>query len=221
MTTASRALLLDLGGTVFRSGSELMRSYGRHEPRAGRVVRRNGPFGPERDESWVRLLRREITEREYWALRADEVGRALGERWGESDLMHALYSMPGEELMRPEATDLIADARAEGIPVGVLTNDLGAFHGDAAIARHPFLAEVDVLLDGSATGVLKPDPEAYRLACEAPERAPQEIVFLDDMPWNVSAGTAAGMIAVLVDMLRPEQAFDTARDHLGLARRAA
>lgn len=219
--TAGRALLLDLGGTVFRSGSDMMASYGHHEPRARQVVRRNGPLGPEHDELWERMLREEISEREYWAQRAVDVGLALGERWETQDLMHALYTAPGEELMRPEAAELIAHARDEGIPVGVLTNDLTAFHGDAAMARHPFLADVDVLLDASVTGVLKPDPEAYRMAAERLGRPPQEIVFLDDMPWNVTGAAAAGMIAVLVDLLYPERAFDTARDLLELASRAA
>ena len=219
--TAGRALLLDLGGTVFRSGSEMMARYARYEPRAGQVVRRNGPLGPERDELWERMLRAEITEREYWAQRAVDIGLALGERWETPDLMRALYTVPGEELMRPEAAQLIADARAAGIPVGVLTNDLTAFHGDAAMARHPFLAEVDALIDAAETGVLKPDPEAYRMAVERLGRPPEEIVFLDDMPLNVEGAIAAGVIAVLVDLVHPEHAFETARDLLDLDSRAA
>ncbi len=59
------------------------------------------------------------------------------------------------------------------------------------------------------------------MAAERLGRPPQEIVFLDDMPWNVTGAAAAGMIAVLVDLLYPERAFDTARDLLELASRAA
>ncbi len=219
--SAARALLLDLGGTVFRSGSEMMAVFGEHEPRVRDVVARRGPLGPEHDELWAAMLREEITEREYWAHRAAELGSALGEDWGVRDMMQALYSLPGEELMRPEAEALIADARRGGIAVGVLTNDLVAFHGEDAMARHPFLAEVDVLQDGSVTEVLKPAPEAYRAAAERLGRHPGEIVFLDDMPWNVSGAKRAGMIAVLVDLEHPARGFDEARELLDLERRAA
>ncbi|MDT7614973.1 MAG: putative hydrolase of the superfamily, partial [Pseudonocardiales bacterium] len=71
-----KALLLDLGGTVFRSGSEMMGLFGEAEPAVREVVARRGPLGPERDELWERMLRSEISERDYWQLRSDEMGAA-------------------------------------------------------------------------------------------------------------------------------------------------
>lgn len=217
----ARALLLDLGGTAFRSGSELMGLLGDREPAARAVVARRGPLGPERDGMWEAMLREEITEREYWARRAAEVGAALGRPgWSTRDLMHALYDSD-LELMRPEATALVADARAAGVAVGVLTNDLLAFHGEQAMAAHPFLADVDALVDGSVTGVLKPDPRAYALAAQQLGRAPSEIVFVDDMPWNVAGARRAGMIALELDLTDPGAVFAVARGALDLVRGAA
>lgn len=212
----TRALLLDLGGTVFRCGSEMMGRYGEHRPAVRDVVARRGPLGPEHDPLWDAMLAAEITEREYWGRRAAEVGRALGEEWDVRHFMHELYSLPGVELMRPGAADLIADARAAGHRVGVLSNDLVAFHGDAALSRHPFLAAVDALVDGSVTGVLKPDPQAYALAAEQLGAPPTDIVFVDDMPWNVEGARAAGMIALQLDLTDPAAVFDAARTALGL-----
>lgn len=218
---APRALLLDLGGVVFRSGAEMLAAFGRHEPRARGVVARRGPLGPEPDELWERMLRQEISERDYWSARAAEIGHALGQGWDARELMDAIYGVPGEPLIRPVAEALIVDARAAGIAVGVLTNDLTAFHGEGAAARFPVLADLEVLVDASLTGVLKPDPRAYRIAAERMRRPPAEIVFLDDMPWNVTGAQEAGMIAVLVDLVRPELAFEAARQLLDLQRRAA
>lgn len=217
-----RALLLDLGGTVFRSGSEMMGLLGEAEPVTRDVVARRGPLGTEPDVLWGEMIREEITEREYWARRSDEVGAALGRPgWPIQEYMHTLYALGSDDLIRPEAAELIADARAAGIRVGVLTNDLRAFHGDTAMATHPVLSDVDALVDASDTGILKPDPRAYALAAERLRTPPADIVFVDDMPWNVAGARRPGMIALELDLTEPGTAFDAARTELGLERSAA
>lgn len=213
----SPALLLDLGGTVFRSGAEMIAVWAEHEPRIREPAARRGPLGPELDPTWERMLREEITERDYWALRAAEFGRVLGQEWRIPDLMREMYAVPDEPIMRPEAAALIADARAAGVAIGVLTNDLQAFHGEESMSRDPFLADVAVLIDGSVTGILKPDPRMYEMAAEALGRVPAEIVFVDDMPWNVEGARRAGMVGVLLDLAHPALAFDVARQALRLA----
>lgn len=215
-----RGLLLDLGGTAFRCGSEMMGLYGEREPAVRDVVARRGPLGPEPDALWEAMLREEITEREYWRRRAVEVGAALGRTWQVRDFMHALYTL-ADDVVRPACAELVADARAAGVRVGALTNDLRAFHGATAMARHPLLATLDALVDGSVTGVLKPDPRAYALAADALELPPAAIVFVDDMPWNVEGARQAGMIAVKLDLADPSGAFDRARTELDLDREAA
>jgi putative hydrolase of the HAD superfamily len=216
-----RALLLDLGGTVFRSGSELMALLGDAEPATAAVVARRGPLGPEPDALWDRMIREEITEREYWQRRSDEVGAALGRDWPIQEFMHTLYALCGDDIIRPEAAALIADARAAGIAVGFLTNDLRAFHGETAMTAHPVLAGVDMLLDGSVTGVLKPDPRAYALAVGELGHVAGDIVFVDDMPWNVTGARKAGMIALELDLRDPAAVFARAREELGLEAEAA
>lgn len=217
-----RALLLDLGGTVFRSGSEMLALLGDAEPATAEVVARRGPLGPEPDDLWDRMIRSEITEREYWQHRSDEVGAALGRPgWPIQEFMHTLYALAGDAIIRPTAAALVADARAAGHRIGVLTNDLRAFHGDTAMTAHPVLAQVDVLVDASVTGILKPDPRAYALAAQALDTAPGDIVFVDDMPWNVTGARAAGMIAVEVDLTDPDAAFAVARRELDLDAEAA
>ena len=108
-------------------------------------------------------------------------------------------------------------AKADGITVGALTNDLRAFHGDGAMSSHPLLSTLDVLVDGSDTGVLKPDPRAYAIAVDRLGRPPEEIVFVDDMPWNIAPARRAGMIALELDLSDPGEVFSRARTELGLA----
>ncbi len=213
---SARALLLDIGGTAFSSGLERMALLGEREPATRPVVARRGPLGPEPDPQWDAMLRGEITERGYWQARSDEVGEALGRPgWPITEFMHLLYGLV-EDGMRPEAAALVADAQAAGIPVGALTNDLRAFHGEGAMARHPALLGLDVVVDASVTGILKPDLRAYAIAAEALGLPAPSIVFVDDMPANVDAARAAGMIALLLDLADPAEVFGRARKELGL-----
>jgi putative hydrolase of the HAD superfamily len=160
-----------------------------------------------------------ITEREYWRRRCAELGAALGHPgWTLQEFMHLLFAHSG---LRPGADRLVTDARAAGVPVGVLTNDLRAFFGESSMSVHPFVGAVDVLVDGSDTGVLKPDPQAYALAARRLGLPPEEIVFVDDMPWSIEGARRAGMVTVLLDYRDPDAAFDAARAAVGLQRRAA
>ena len=214
-----RALLLDLGGTVFRSGSELLGLLAEREPRVRAVAARRGPLGTEPDPLWDRMIAAEIGERDYWHARSAEIGAALGRDWPIQEFMHLLYEQRAEvgaDIVRPEAAALIGAARAAGIRVGALTNDLQAFHGGAGMSAHPLLAELDALVDASVTGVMKPDPRAFALGAEALGADPADIVFVDDMPWNVAGARRAGMIAVEVDLRDPAAAFERAARELGL-----
>jgi len=211
-----RALLLDLGGTVFVSGLERLALLPSYDAALSGIAARRGPVGPEPDPLWDALLRGELTERAYWQARSDEVGAALGRPgWPITEFMHLLYGLQAE-VLRPAAGALVADARAAGRRVGVLTNDLRAFHGETAMAEHPVLAGMDALVDASVTGILKPDPRAYALAADALGTPASEIVFVDDMPANVEGARAAGMTALLLDLTDPAEAFDRARKDLGL-----
>jgi putative hydrolase of the HAD superfamily len=61
------------------------------------------------------------------------------------------------------------------------------------------LREVDAVVDGSRTGVLKPDRRAFELALEALGTAAPDTVFVDDQPVNVAAAAAVGLVTVRFD----------------------
>ena len=113
----------------------------------------------------------------------------------------------------------MTDAKAAGLRLGALTNDMTAFHGPEWVARQEHLKLFDVIVDASLTGVMKPDPRAFRDGAEALGLPAEQIVFLDDMPWNVEGARQAGMTAVRVPWDDPAPAIDTARDLLRLGPR--
>jgi putative hydrolase of the HAD superfamily len=113
----------------------------------------------------------------------------------------------------------MTDAKAAGLRLGALTNDLAAFHGPGWVERQEHLKLFDIIVDASLTGVLKPDPRAFASGAEALGLPAEQIVFLDDMPWNVEGARQAGLAAVRVPWDDPRPAIDTARDLLRLGPR--
>lgn len=211
-----RGLLLDIGGVVVDTGLHLLPRLAEREPAIRPLLERIGGLGSARDELWQRMLRREVSERDYWAQRAAEVGAALGQRWDTRAMMDWLHRLPREEWLRADVVALMADASAAGVPLGALTNDMGAFHNPDWAAQQEFLELFDVIIDASVTGVMKPDPLAFLSAAEALGLPPGQIVFLDDMPWNVAGAREVGLLAVQVPQDDPRPAVDAARSLLAL-----
>jgi putative hydrolase of the HAD superfamily len=211
-----RGLLLDLGGVLYATGIDLAGRLAEREPAMWPVIERIGGIASDRDELWQQMLRREVSEREYWELRAAQLGAAVGETWDTRTLMNRMYELPEQDWLRAETVELMAAAKAAGLRLGALTNDMTAFHGPEWVERQEHLKLFDVIVDASLTGVLKPDPGAFSQGAGALGLPPEQIVFLDDMPWNVEGAQRAGMIAVRVPWDDLGSAIDTARELLGL-----
>ena len=209
-------LLLDIGGVVHNTAMHLVRRLAEAEPAMQPALERIGGLASDRDELWQRMLRRQVSEREYWAQRAAEFGAAVGETWDTRAMMHRLYELPQQDWLRTEMVDLMAEVKAAGLRLGALTNDMTAFHGPDWVEQQEHLKLFDVIVDASLTGVMKPDPRAFRGGAEALGLPPEQIVFLDDMPWNVEGARQAGMTAVRVPWDDPAPAIDTARTLLRL-----
>ncbi len=212
-------LLLDIGGVVHNTGVRMVERLARREPAMRPVIEEIGGIAGDRDELWQRMLRRQVTERDYWAQRAAELGAAVGETWDTRALMDRFYQLPEHEWLCAPTIELMTDAKAAGLRVGALTNDMTAFHGPEWVARQEHLKLFDVIVDASLTGVMKPDPRAFRDGAEALGVPAEQIVFLDDMPWNTEGARQAGMTAIRVPWDDPVPAIDTARELLRLGPR--
>ncbi|NMO91045.1 HAD-IA family hydrolase [Actinomycetospora sp. TBRC 11914] len=214
-----RALLLDIGGVLLTSGHERMAELGVRRPELASFTDVRGLLGPATDPAWDDVLAERSRERGYWAARAAEYAALVGDSSdrGVPALMEVLYpEVEGIEHFRPEVVALMDDAHAGGLVVAALTNDLAAFHGEADLTDHPVLSRFDTIVDGSVTGVLKPDPGAYRIALEALGCAADEVVFVDDIPGNCAGARRAGLVTIEVDLRDPGVAFGRVRDALGL-----
>ncbi|MDP5347761.1 MAG: hypothetical protein NWQ32_05155, partial [Paracoccaceae bacterium] len=167
MTMTERALVLDFGGVISRT---LFETHDLTEAALGLppgTLTWRGPFDPASDPLWQDMQADRITERDYWRLRTAEVALLTGQNWTEmADFVRAARGADPDAVIRPEFRSAIARARAAGIRLAILSNELDLFYGEDFRARLPFLADFDVIVDATHTGVLKPDPAAYRLCLD-------------------------------------------------------
>jgi putative hydrolase of the HAD superfamily len=118
--------------------------------------------------------------------------------------------------VRPEAWSTVRKAKAAGLRVGILSNELELFYGRETIERLDILKLMDCLIDATHTQILKPDPRAYALGCEALGLPRSQIVFLDDQQRNVDGGRKAGLLAVRLDVTRPVEGYSEVERLLSL-----
>lgn len=210
-----KGLLLDVGGVVIRTPFEMLAPTERRLGLTAGALGPRGPFDPDGDAAFARVRDGTLGEREYWRRRAREAAPTLGSEPTPRALFRILFDADEDEVVRPAVRALIRSERRAGRPVGLLTNDLEDFHGPGWVGRMGVFDAVDVLVDASRTGVLKPDPEAFRLGVEAMGMAAGRLVFVDDQPVNVAAAADFGLHAVPFDPTDVDGSLAHVRSALG------
>jgi len=202
------AVLLDIGDVITAPVWDQLDDL---ERVTGRQFVGRGPLDPDGDELWQRHLAGEMSYNEYWEAYAASNGF---DDWRQ--LFRELTIHVPERFGDQDAYDLMADARAGGYKVGVLTNDGVSISGPDFFATIPEFAALDAFVDARLNGTAKPDPEPYLRAAEALQTDVTRVVFLDDLPACIDGARAVGMTAVLVDPLDKTPAFQETRHLLGL-----
>lgn len=216
MTSGARALVLDFGGVVTRT---LFETHAMTEAALGLApgtLEWRGPFAPETDPLWRDMQAGTITERDYWLTRTREVGALVGRDWSRmAEFVVAARAGDPMAIIRPEALDAIARARQAGARLAILSNELDLFYGTGFRGRLPFLADFDVIVDATHTGILKPDSRAYDMVVEALGIPAGACVFVDDQARNIAGARVVGMQTVHFDVRRPVESYAQALAMLG------
>jgi putative hydrolase of the HAD superfamily len=196
-----KALLLDFGSVMSVSVFERHRDTEAELGLAPGTLGWMGPIAPDTDPLWQAMQRDEITERDYWATRARELGECVGEPgWDMLAMLTRIRQVDPNAVVRPQVAQLIREARARGIKVGILTNELELFYGKQFLTRMDVLREMEMIVDATHNNILKPDPRAYALAIEALGLKPEEILFVDDQFRNIVGGVKAGLQTQFFDL---------------------
>jgi putative hydrolase of the HAD superfamily len=189
-----RGLLLDFGSVISVSIFERHRQTEEALGLPKGTLTWLGPLAPETDPLWQSMQRDEISERDYWAIRARELGEAVGERdWDVLTMLTRVRQVDPNMVVRPEMQRLIRTACERGIKVAMLTNELELFYGKEFLSRMDVLKHFDAIIDATHTGTLKPDPGAYAMAIDAMALPAQDILFVDDQFRNIAGAVKAGL----------------------------
>lgn len=204
----SRALILDFGGVISRT---LFETHDLTERALGLPTGSldwHGPFDPANDMLWQRMQADKITERDYWLERTREVGALLGEKWTEmSQFVRAARGAEPDAVIRPEFREAIATCKAQGVRLAILSNELDLFYGADFRDKLPFLADFEVIVDATHTGILKPDPRAYRETLDRLALPASACVFVDDQARNIAGAKAIGLPCVHFNVAHPGDSY--------------
>ncbi|MCU1600121.1 MAG: hydrolase [Frankiales bacterium] len=192
-----RAVLFDFGGVFTDSPFEAFGKYadsiGATRDQIDAIV--FGGYGVDGDHPWHRVERGEIT------LEAARDGiLALGEEQGlVVDIWQVFMTMSANQGgLRHGLVEHVRVLRAAGLKTGIVTNNVVEFR-EHWRAMLPVAELFDVIVDSSEVGERKPNPAIFRRAVALLGLQPDEVLFLDDYPGNVTAAQELGMRAVLVD----------------------
>jgi HAD superfamily hydrolase (TIGR01509 family) len=134
-------------------------------------------------------------------LAGEKLGRFLGEVGREGLIMSELNELVLAELeggVDPMvgALELVELLRADGVPVGLVSNSPRRFierSHEVAATGMPF----DVVVSGHEVPEAKPAPDAYLEACrQLGVRPGDRVVALEDSPSGVKAAVAAGLFTI-------------------------
>lgn len=210
-TTPARrfdALLLDIGDVIT---APVFDQFDELEGHIGRTLDGRGPLDPSGDPTWQRFERGEISYYEYW-----EQYAALNGYDDWRMLFRELAIHLPHRFGDPDAYALMAEAKAAGYRVGVLTNDGVGISGRDYFDQFEEFTALDAFVDAREFGSKKPEPEPYLRAASALSTTPDRVVFLDDAQYCIDGAHAVGMTGVLVDPLDKREGFDRTRTLLGL-----
>lgn len=204
-----RALFLDAAGTLIEPAEPVAGVYARHAAAKGlnlEIGRIKAAFADlftgTGDPEWGAHPEGDTAEREWWR---QLVGATLGRAAGASldgDLVEssfqglfAHYADPAAWHVFPEVSQVLAEARAAGLRLAVVSNFDRRLHG--ILSGHGL--HFDAVITSADARARKPDPRIFSTALAALDLRPEEVLHAGDSPSADLEGAArAGIAARLV-----------------------
>ena len=180
-----RGLLIDWGGVMTSDVFEAFAAFSRAEGLDLDHVKRAFASDPEARELLAGFERGTREPADFEA----RFGALLGVADHEGLIRRLFAGLRQDRTMQ----DAVAGFRRAGVRTGLLSNSWGGESYDRARFGELF----DVLVVSGEEGIRKPEPEIYALAAERMGMAPEELVFVDDLPGNLKPARALGMATVV------------------------
>lgn len=190
-----RAVLFDYAGVMTEDIrpviTDLATASGADPGELGRLLA--GDYGMDASmHPWHRVERGEMSVDDLVAWGREE-GLVRGWSLDLRELMTGLMAVP----IRAAVVEKARRLRGDGYRTALITNNAKEL-APLWRAKLPVDELFDQVVDSSAVGFRKPEPEIFDLALERLAAAPREAVLLDDMEVNVTAARARGLHAIQV-----------------------
>ena len=186
MADRKQGLLVDFGGVLTTNVFESFAAFCEAEGLAPDRVRDLFRSDPDGRRLLFDLELGKLTEEDF----ERRFGAALGLAPDRADgLIDRLFG--GMKADRAMENAVIA-AKRQGVKTGLISNSWGAERYE--LDRFPELFDGWVI--SGEEGIRKPDPAIYALGAERIGLAPEETVFVDDLPGNLKPARELGMATV-------------------------
>eukprot|EP01062_Namystynia_karyoxenos_P028691 TRINITY_DN21698_c0_g1_i1.p1 TRINITY_DN21698_c0_g1~~TRINITY_DN21698_c0_g1_i1.p1 ORF type:complete len:565 (+),score=123.13 TRINITY_DN21698_c0_g1_i1:72-1766(+) len=213
------AVIFDIGGVIMQSPMDGFHRYEREKGLPHNYINVNIHRRTKTGGAWQRLERSEVGMpqflRDFKAELEDPATLEGYVAWLRERRMPVPEQLPAAvtgidtaELMRrmtaatstPQWSLVIAAAccRAHGLKIAALTNNFKADGPSTSSFSGGVFSLFDTVVESALTGLRKPDPRIYHLACERLGVDPGRCVFLDDLGLNLRPARAMGMGTVRV-----------------------
>jgi putative hydrolase of the HAD superfamily len=209
MRAVIRALFLDAAGTLIEPAEPVAEVYARHAAAKGIHLETStiqaafsGLFSGIGDPEWSAHSEGDAAEREWWqqvvgATLCRAAGASLdGELVGACfEDLFAHYADPAAWHVFPEVQPVLAEARAAGLRLAVVSNFDRRLHG--ILAGHGL--HFDAVITSADARARKPDLAIFKAALAALDLHPGEVLHLGDSPAaDIEGAARAGIDARLV-----------------------
>ncbi len=126
--------------------------------------------------------------REYWNL----IARDAGVEWSPAQLQQLWAADIRSWIsVEPGTVQLLAELHAGGTRVALLSN--AGFDFSDPFRHSPMAAYFEAMFVSAELGLIKPDPEIYRVTARELGITLEQMVFIDNKKINVDAATALGV----------------------------
>ena len=204
-----RALFLDAAGTLIEPAEPVAEVYARMAAAFGHPVEPEAvkqwfgaAFNGVGDPDFIKYPNGDAAEREWWMWVVNIVfNKTLGVPLPAGffqpcfETLFAHYADPAAWLVFPEVPQVLAEGRAAGLKLAVVSNFDRRLHG--ILAGHGL--HFDAVITSADARARKPDPAIFQAALSALDLHPAEVLHLGDSPVADLKGAArAGIDARLV-----------------------
>lgn len=140
--------------------------------------------------------------REYWNL----IARDAGVEWSPAQLQQLWAADIRSWIsVEPGTVQLLAELHAGGTRVALLSN--AGFDFSDPFRHSPMAAYFEAMFVSAELGLIKPDPEIYRVTARELGIALEQMVFIDNKKINVDAATALGVTGHVFTTVAELRAF--------------